>query len=94
AMEDALYEIASMRLFAGLSLDKAIPDHTTILKFRHLLERHGLARQVFQEVSQWLSEAGVLLKEGSLVDATIIEAPSSTKNKTGERDPEMHQTKK
>lgn len=94
AMEDALYEIASMRLFAGLSLDKAIPDHTTILKFRHLLERHDLARQVFQEVNQWLSEAGVLLKEGSLVDATIIEAPSSTKNKTGERDPEMHQTKK
>ncbi|MAC47423.1 MAG: IS5/IS1182 family transposase, partial [Oceanospirillum sp.] len=94
AMEDALYEIASMRLFAGLSLDKAIPDHTTILKFRHLLERHDLTRQVFEEVNQWLSEAGVLLKEGSLVDATIIEAPSSTKNKTGERDPEMHQTKK
>lgn len=93
-MEDALYEIASMRLFAGLSLDKAIPDHTTILKFRHLLERHDLARQVFEAVNQWLSEAGVLLKEGSLVDATIIEAPSSTKNKTGERDPEMHQTKK
>ena len=94
AMEDALYEIASMRLFARLSLDKAIPDHTTILNFRHLLERHGLARQIFEEVNQWLSEAGVLLKEGSLVDATIIEAPSSTKNKTGERDPEMHQTKK
>lgn len=94
AMEDVLYEIASMRLFAGLPLDKAIPDHTTILKFRHLLERHDLARQVFEEVNQWLSEAGVLLKEGSLVDATIIEAPSSTKNKTGERDPEMHQTKK
>ena len=94
AMEDALYEIASMRLFAGLSLDKAIPDHTTILKFRHLLERHGLARQIFEEVNQWLSETGVLLKEGSLIDATIIEAPSSTKNKTGERDQEMHQTKK
>jgi IS5 family transposase len=94
AMEDALYEIASMRLFARLSLDKVIPDHTTILNFRHLLERHGLARQVFDEVNQWLSEAGVLLKAGSLIDATIIEAPSSTKNKTGERDPEMHQTKK
>ncbi len=63
-----------MRLFAGLSLDKAIPDHTTILKFRHLLELHDLARQVFEEVNLWLSEAGVLLKEGSLVDATIIEA--------------------
>ena len=94
AMEDALYEIASMRLFAGLSLDKAIPDHSTILKFRHLLEQHGLARQIFDEVNQWLSEAGVLIKEGSLIDATIIEAPSSTKNRSGERDPEMHQTKK
>jgi len=93
-MEDALYEIASMRLFAGLSLDKAIPDHSTILKFRHLLEQHGLARQIFDEVNQWLSEAGVLIKEGSLIDATIIEAPSSTKNRSGERDPEMHQTKK
>jgi IS5 family transposase len=94
AMEDALYEIASMRLFAGLSLDKAIPNHTTILKFRHLLERHDLARQIFEEVKQWLSEAGVLLKEGSLADATIIEAPSFTKNKAGARDPEMHQAKK
>lgn len=93
-MEDALYEIASMRLFAGLSLDRPIPDHTTIMNFRHLLERHGLARQLFEEVSTWLSEAGVLLKEGTLMDATIIEAPSSTKNRTGERDPEMHQTKK
>ncbi|OMH27012.1 IS5 family transposase [Motiliproteus sp. MSK22-1] len=94
AMEDALYEIASMRLFAGLSLDKPIPDHSTILKFRHLLERHNLARKIFDEVSNWLAEAGVLVKEGSLIDATIIEALSSTKNKTGERDPEMHQTKK
>lgn len=94
AMEDALYEIASMRLFAGLSLDRPIPDHSTILKFRHLLERHGLARKIFSEVSNWLTEAGVLIKEGTLMDATIIEAPSSTKNKAGERDPEMHQTKK
>jgi len=94
AMEEALYEIASMRLFAGLSLDKAIPDHTTIMNFRHLLERKGLTRKLFKEVNQWLTEAGVLLKEGTLVDATIIEAPTSTKNKTGERDPEMHQTKK
>ncbi|MET4163163.1 IS5 family transposase [Marinobacterium sp. MBR-111] len=93
-MEDALYEIASMRLFAGLSVDKAIPDHSTILKFRHLLERHGLARQIFEEVNQWLSEAGVLFNEGSLIDATIIEALRSTKNRSGERDPEMHQTKK
>jgi len=94
AMEDALYEIASIRLFAGLSLDKPIPDHTTIMNFRHLLERKKLARKIFKEVNQWLTEAGVLLKEGTLVDATIIEAPTSTKNKTGERDPEMHQAKK
>ena len=93
-MEDALYEISSMRLFAGLSLDRPIPDHSTILKFRHLLERHGLSRQIFAEVSSWLTEAGVLVKEGTLMDATIIEAPCSIKNKTGERDPEMHQTKK
>lgn len=94
AMEDALYEIASMRLFADLSLDGAIPDHTTIMNFRHLLERHGLARKIFEEVSTWLSEAGVLVKERTFLDATIIEAPGSTKNKTAERDPEMHQTKK
>ena len=94
AMEDALYEIASMRLFAGLSLDGAIPDHTTIMNFRHLLERHHLARKIFNEINAWLSDAGVLVKEGTLLDATIIEAPSSTKNKAGERDPEMHQTKK
>lgn len=94
AMEDALYEIASMRQFSGLSLDKAIPDHTTIMNFRHLLERKGLARKLFAEVNQWLTDAGVLLKEGTLVDATIIEAPSSTKNNSGQRDPEMHQTKK
>ncbi len=94
AMEDALYEIASIRLFAGLSLDSAIPDHTTIMNFRHLMERHGLARKIFNEVSTWLSEAGVLVKEGTLLDATIIEAPNSTKNKDGERDSEMHQTKK
>ncbi|HDY7992682.1 TPA: IS5 family transposase [Vibrio vulnificus] len=94
AMEDALYEIASMRLFAGLSLDKSIPDHTTIMNFRHLLERHSLARQIFEEIRAWLTDAGVLVKEGTLMDATIIEAPSSTKNASGERDPEMHQTKK
>lgn len=94
AMEDALYEIASMRLFSGLSLNKPIPDHTTIMNFRHLLERKKLARKIFKEVNQWLTDAGVLLKEGTLVDATIIEAPTSTKNKSGERDPDMHQTKK
>ena len=94
AMEDALYEIASMRLFAKLSLDQAIPDRTTIMNFRHLLEQHRLARQLFDAVNQWLSDAGIMMKQGTLVDATLIEAPCSTKNKRGERDSEMHQTKK
>jgi IS5 family transposase len=94
AMEDALYEIASMRLFAKLSLDLAIPDRTTIMNFRHLLEQHQLGRQIFDAVNQWLCDAGIMMKQGPLVDATLIEAPSSTKNKRGERDGEMHQTKK
>ncbi|EFH4100728.1 IS5 family transposase, partial [Escherichia coli] len=79
AMEDALYEIASMRLFARLSLDSALPDRTTIMNFRHLLEQHQLARQLFKTINRWLAEAGVMMTQGTLVDATIIEAPSSTK---------------
>ncbi len=94
AMEDALYEIASMRLFAKLSLEQAIPDRTTIMNFRHLLEQHRLARQLFDAVNQWLSDAGIMMKQGTLNDATLIEAPCSTKNTRGERDGEMHQTKK
>ena len=94
AMEDALYEITSMRLFAKLSLDQAIPDRTTIMNFRHLLEQHRLARQLFDAVNQWLSDAGIMMKQGTLVDATLIEAPCSTKNKRGERDGEIRQTKK
>ena len=94
AMEDALYEIASMRLFARLSLDSALPDRTTIMNFRHLLEQHQLDRQLFKTINRWLAEAGVMMTQGTLVDATIIEAPSSTKNKEQQRDPEMHQTKK
>ncbi len=90
AMENALYEIASMRLFARLSLDIALPDRSTIMNFRHLLEQHQLARQL---LNTWLAEAGVMMTQGTLVDATIIEAPSSTKNKQQQRDPEMHQTK-
>ncbi|BCT12038.1 hypothetical protein R1TS_00660 [Enterobacter cloacae] len=82
AMEDALYEIGSMRLFARLSLDSALPDRTTIMNFRHLLEQHQLARQLFKTINRWLAEAGVMMTQGTLVDATIIEAPSSTKNKT------------
>nr|WP_234932825.1 IS5 family transposase [Aeromonas caviae] len=94
AIEDALYEIASMRLFARLSLDSALPDRTTIMNFRHLLEQHQLARQLFKTINRWLAEAGVMMTQGTLVDATIIEAPSSTKNKEQQRDPQMHQTKK
>jgi IS5 family transposase len=93
AMEEALYEIASLRAFAGLGLE-AIPDETTILNFRHLLEASDLAEDIFKQVNAHLARKGLLLKRGSIVDATIIAAPSSTKNSTGERDPEMHQTKK
>ncbi|BAC93295.1 transposase [Vibrio vulnificus YJ016] len=94
ATEDALYEIASMRQFARLSLDKAIPDRTSIMNFRHMLEKHKLTRKSFKTVNQWLSDCGVMMTQGTLVDATIIEAPSSTKNKNNERDPDMHQTRK
>jgi transposase, IS5 family len=94
AMEEALYEIASMRVFAHLSLTQAIPDETTILNFRHLLEQNDLAPEILRVVNAHLARKGLLLKRGSIVDATIIAAPSSTKNATGERDPEMHQTKK
>ncbi|WP_162627382.1 transposase, partial [Aeromonas media] len=67
AMEDALYEIASMRLFAKLSLDQAIPDRTTIMNFRHRLEQHQLARQLFESINQWLSDAGIMMTQGTLV---------------------------
>lgn len=93
AMEDALYEVESMRRFSGIKLDR-VPDETTILNFRHLLERHGLGKKLFKEINSHLNEQGLLLREGTIVDATIIAAPSSTKNKEGERDPEMHQTRK
>ena len=94
AMEEALYEVGSMRAFAGLSLVEAIPDETTILNFRRLLETHELAGEIFNRVSGHLARQGLMLKRGSIVDATIIAAPSSTKNAEGERDPEMTQTKK
>jgi len=94
AMEEALYEIASLRSFARLSLNEPIPDETTILNFRHLLEANDLAEDMFRAINALLGKKGLLLKRGSIVDATIIAAPSSTKNAEGERDPEMHQTKK
>ncbi len=93
ALEDALYEVESMRRFAGLKLDR-IPDETTILNFRHLLERHGLGKKLFKEINAHLQEQGLMLREGTIVDATIIAAPSSTKNASAERDPQMHQTRK
>jgi IS5 family transposase len=94
AMEEALYEIASLRTFANLSLGEPIPDETTILNFRHLLEANDLADDILKAVNTHLARKGLLLKHGSIVDATIIAAPSSTKNASGERDPEMHQTRK
>ncbi|WP_444926027.1 IS5 family transposase [Microbulbifer sp. TRSA002] len=94
AMEDSLYEIESMRSFAGLTLSNPIPDETTILNFRHLLEFNQLGAALFDEINKHLAENGMVLREGTIVDATIISAPTSTKNKKKERDPEMHQTKK
>lgn len=93
--EDALYDIEPMRRFAGIELaEEAIPDESTILHFRHLLERHQLTEQIFAEVRTLLEEKKLLLKSGTIVDATIISAPTSTKNASQERDPEMHQAKK
>lgn len=95
ALEDALYDSQAMRTFAGIDLSvEAVPDATTLLKFRHLLEAHGLTRQIFEEVGVLLSERKLLMKEGTIVDATILAAPCSTKNMRKERDPEMHQTRK
>jgi IS5 family transposase len=94
AMEESLYEIASMRRFARLSLARAtIPDETTILNFRHVLEKHSLAERIRETVNKLLVRKGLMLKQGTIVDATIIPAPSSTKNSTGEGDPEVHQSK-
>ena len=93
-MEEALYEITPLRQFARLSMTGAIPDETTLLNFRHLLERHDLAPKILEAVNADLTRKGLLLRRGTMVDATIIAAPSSTKNADGKRDPEMHQTKK
>src|SRR5690606_26284154 len=94
AMEEALYDTAVMRRFARLSGLDTIPDETTILNFRRLLETHDLAPQMLERVNAHLARKGQSLRAGTIVDATIIAAPRSTKNKDGERDPEMHQTKK
>lgn len=94
-MEDALYDVACIRAFARLDLfDESMPDETTILKFRRLLEKHQLTLAIMNAISDTLEEKGLLLKSGTMVDATIIHAPPSTKNASKQRDPEMHQTRK
>jgi transposase, IS5 family len=95
AMEEALYDTALFRDFAGLDMgEDHLPDESTILRFRHLLEAHQLSVQILATVNATLTAKGLLLREGTVVDATLIAAPSSTKNQDGQRDPEMHQTKK
>ncbi|QPN63878.1 IS5 family transposase [Synechococcus sp. CBW1004] len=94
-MEEMLIDTPCFRRFAGIDMvEDRIPDETTILNFRHLLEENRIAEQILETVNQSLREKGVMLKEGTILDATIINAPSSTKNKTGERDPEMHSVAK
>ena len=95
AMEEALWETPLLRGFAGIELGTdTIPDETTILHFRHLLERHSLGKALFDEMASLLSERGLMLCEGTMVDATLIAAPPSTRNRERKRDPEMSQTKK
>jgi IS5 family transposase len=95
ALEDAIYDSQSMREFTSIDLSReAVPDATTLLKFRRLLEDHGLTAKLFEGINADLAERGLLLREGTMVDATIIAAPPSTKNEDKSRDPEMHQTKK
>lgn len=94
-MEDALYDMESVRRFAGFcDVAAALPDETTILNFRHLLEKHELPARLLAAVNGLLKAKGLLVSQGTMVDATIIHAASSTKNAKGERDPQMHQTKK
>lgn len=94
AVEEELHERPLYRRFVGLDGAARLPDETTVLRFRHLLEKHELARQVLAIINAGLAQQGLMLKTGTVVDASIIAAPSSTKNKDGQRDPEMHQTKK
>ena len=95
AMEEALHDMPLFRDFAGLGgWSDRLPDETTILRFRHVLEKHKLAQQILQTVNDLLRSKGLMLRAGTVVDATLIAAPSSTKNHSAERDPEMHQSKK
>ncbi len=93
--EEALYDSRAMRQFVGIDLGKEpVPDETTILNFRHLMERHNLGDEMFRLVNVYLAENGLKVSRGTIVDATIIDAPTSTKNKDKARDPDMHQTRK
>jgi transposase, IS5 family len=95
AVEEALYDSVLMRQFAGIDLgQEPVPDETTVCKFRHLLEEHGVGGAMLETVNLHLQEKGVRITTGTIVDATIIHAPSSTKNREEKRDPEMHQTRK
>jgi len=95
AVEEALYDSRAMRQFVGIDLGREpVPDETTICKFRHLLEAHQLGEQLFARIEAYLAAQGLTVNRGTIVDATIISAPTSTKNRQKERDPEMHQTKK
>jgi len=95
AVEEALYDSPVMRQFAGIDLgNEPVPDETTVCKFRHLLEEHRLGGEILETVNLYLQQRGVRISTGTIVDATIIHAPSSTKNQQQERDPEMHQTSK
>lgn len=95
AVEEALYDSHAMRTFVGIDLGREpAPDETTVCKFRHLLEKHDLGARLFEEIGAYLQQQGLTINTGTIVDATIISAPSSTKNKEQKRDPDMHQTKK
>ena len=94
-IEDAIYDSYSMKQFLRIDFRKQqVPDATTLLRFRHLLEKHDVGKRIFDDVAARLAMAGLMMQGGTIVDATIVQAPSSTKNKDGARDPEMHQTKK
>ncbi len=93
--EEALYDTEVLRRFAGIDLGREpVPDETTICKFRHLMEKHDFGEKLFHQVNVYLAENGLAVSRGTIVDATLIDAPSSTKNKAKARDPEMHQTRK
>jgi transposase, IS5 family len=95
ALEDALYDSQALRDFVGVDLSReSVPDATTLLKFRHLLQHNDLTKALFEEINAHLADKGLLMRAGTIVDATIIAAPSSTRNEGNTRDPEMHQTKK